>query len=74
MKTVLLSTLESNFQASILRDVLSNEGIESFLRNETLSGILGNIPNFQIEIFVFEDDYEKASEILKNAFPQLVGE
>lgn len=74
MKTVLLSALENNFQASILRDVLSNEGIESFLRNETLSGILGNIPNFQIEIFVFEDDYEKASEILKNAFPQLVGE
>lgn len=74
MKTVLLSALENSFQASVLRDVLSNEGIESFLRNETLSGILGNIPNFQIEIFVFEDDYEKASEILKNAFPQLVGE
>ncbi|BEG98884.1 DUF2007 domain-containing protein [Bacteroides sedimenti] len=74
MKTVLLSALENSFQASVLRDVLSNEGIESFLRNETLSGILGNIPNFQIEIYVFEDDYEKASEILKNAFPQLVGE
>lgn len=74
MKTVLLSTLDNNFQANILQDVLRNEGIESFLKNEVLSSVFGNIPGFQIEIYVEEKDYEKAKEILKNGFPELVGE
>lgn len=74
METVFLSTLENSFQAEVLKDLLINEGIESFFKNENISNVLGNIPGFQIEIFVFEKDYERAKEILKEAFPQLVGE
>ena len=66
METILLSTADNNVQASLLQSALRNEGIESFLKNEHLSTVFGNIPGFQIEIYVFESDYEKAKEVLKN--------
>lgn len=74
METILLSTADNNVQASLLQSALRNEGIESFLKNEHLSTVFGNIPGFQIEIYVFESDYEKAKEVLKNEFPELVGD
>lgn len=74
METVFLSTLDNSFQAGMLKDLLTDEGIESFFRNENISSVLGNIPGFQIEIYVYEKDYEKAYEILKRSFPELVGE
>ena len=74
METILLSTADNNVQASLLQSALRNEGIESFLKNEHLSTVFGNIPGFQIEIYVFESDYEKAKEVLKNVFPELVGD
>ena len=54
METILLSTADNNVQASLLQSALRNEGIESFLKNEHLSTVFGNIPGFQIEIYVFE--------------------
>ena len=72
MKTIILATLPNSFQAHILKDALQNEGITSFMRNETLSSVLNFIPGFQIEILVFEKDYEKAFDILERGFPQLV--
>lgn len=74
MKTVFLSTLDNSFQTGLLKDLLMNEGIESFFKNENMSTVLGNIPGFQLEIYVFEKDYERAQEILKEALPELVGE
>ena len=74
METILLSTADNNVQASLLQSALRNEGIESFLKNEHLSTVFGNIPGFQIEIYVFESDDEKAKEVLKNGFPELVGD
>ena len=74
METILLSTADNNVQASLLQSALRNEGIESFLKNEHLSTVFGTIPGFQIEIYVFESDYEKAKEVLKNGFPELVGD
>lgn len=71
MKTVYLITLDNISQASIVKDVLLNEGIESFTKNETISSVL-NIPNLQLELEVFEEDYEKAYEILKQGFPELI--
>ena len=73
MKTIVLTTLPNNYQASILKDILFNEGIVSFLRNETLSTVFSNISGFQIQILVFEKDYEKAFDILKKGFPELAG-
>lgn len=74
MKTITLAILDNSFQANILQGVLSNEGIESFLRNEILSSVFSNISGFQVEIEVFEKDYEKAMEILKRGFPDLIRE
>lgn len=72
MKTVTLVIANNSFQASVLQDRLTNEGIEHFEKNEFISTVLPNTPGFQIEIAVYEKDYEKAREILKEAFPQLV--
>ena len=74
METILLSTADNNVQASLLQSALRNEGIESFLKNEHLSTVFGNIPGFQIDLYVFESEYEKAKEVLKNGFPELVGD
>lgn len=71
MKTVILATLMDSFQAKLLQDKLSNEGIDSFLKNEGISAVL-NVPGFQIELYVLEEDYAKAKEILKKGFPDLV--
>ena len=73
METVYLATLDNDFQATLLSDLLRNDGIESFLKNEIISSVL-NIPGFQREIYVMEKDYGKAKEILKQALPELVGE
>ncbi|MDR2920745.1 MAG: DUF2007 domain-containing protein [Tannerella sp.] len=70
MKTVIVATLDS-FQAGILRNVLHNEGIESFIKNENMSSIYPGIPPFEIEVEVLEEDYLKAKEILKKGFPDL---
>ncbi|MDR0844166.1 MAG: DUF2007 domain-containing protein [Tannerella sp.] len=72
METIVLTALCDSFQVNMLKDILLNEGIESFVRHETLSSVFSNIPGFQIEILVFEKDYEKAREIFEKGFPQLV--
>lgn len=72
MKTVLLSIFDNSFQASLLQGVLNNEGIESFLKNEILSSVLGNISGFKVQIFVYEQDFERAWNLLKEGFPELV--
>ncbi len=73
MKTVYLATLDNSVQLSILQDALENEGIQSFTKNENIASVL-NTPGFQIEVEVFEEDYQRALEILKQGFPYLVGE
>ena len=71
MKTIILATLENSFQANLLKETLGNEGIESFFKNENISSVLGNIPGFQIEIYVFKEDYQNALIILQKGFPEL---
>ena len=70
MKTVYLTTMQNSFQAYLLKDILDSEGIASFMRNETISSVY-NIPGLELEMLVFEDDYEKAKEIYDKAFPEL---
>lgn len=71
MRTVYLITLDNISQAMMVKDVLFNEGIESFIKNEIISSVF-NLPNLQIELEVFEKDYQKAFSILKKGFPELV--
>ena len=67
MKTITLATLQNSFQAYLLKDILNQEGIVSFMKNETISSVY-NIPGFLIEVLVFEKDYEKALEIYEKGF------
>ncbi len=69
---VYLATLNDYVQAAMVKDVLANEGIDSLLKNETLSTIW-NCPCFQAEIYVAEQDYGKAYAILQEGFPGLIG-
>lgn len=73
MKTVYLVTLDDSFQAGILRNRFEEEGIEIFIKNDALSSVI-NTPGFQMEVEVYEIDYERAFEILKEGFPYLVKE
>ena len=68
MKTVYLTTVVNGFQAHLLKDILSQEGIVSFTKNETIYSVY-SIPGMDIEVFVFEDDYERAREIYEKGFP-----
>lgn len=70
MKTVSLATVQNSFQAYLLKDVLEHEGIVSFMKNEIISSVY-NIPGMEMEVLVFEDDYEKAREIFERGFPYI---
>ena len=68
MKTIHLATLQNSFRAYLLKDILSQEGIVSFMKNENISSVY-NIPGMEMEVLVFEDDYERAREIYEKGFP-----
>ncbi|MDO4824274.1 MAG: DUF2007 domain-containing protein [Bacteroidales bacterium] len=67
MKTVRLCTCNSNYEAELLKDALEKEGIECILGNQNMSALFGPmIAAFSgVDVFVFEDDGERAVEIYK---------
>lgn len=67
---VRLATFMEPAEASILKGVLKNEGIRSFVLNKTVSSVL-NISGNEIEIVVYQEDYERALKIFKEGFPEL---
>jgi acyl-CoA synthetase (AMP-forming)/AMP-acid ligase II len=68
MKTVRLITCDSSFQARLILGALENEGIAGILHNENSSNILkGYINNIGVDIFVYEDEYEKALQEFPHA-------
>ncbi len=68
MKTVKLITCNDAMQAHILQGALRNEGIESLLHNENFSTLMKSyISNIAgVDIFVLEEDYDKAVQVLKD--------
>lgn len=74
MKTVILTTFRSDVRAHMLQDMLKNAGIESMLQGENTAQVLAYIPGMEIQVLVFEEDYERAREILKAGFPDRVEE
>ncbi|EGJ72078.1 putative alcohol dehydrogenase [Bacteroides coprosuis DSM 18011] len=69
MDTILLARFQSDYRANLLCSVLKNEGIESFKRNENSATVLAGLPGFEIEVYVFDKDYERAKEIYAEGFP-----
>lgn len=70
MRTVRLATLDNIMQAQMLCDLLENEGIMATQRNGAMATVL-NTPGFQVEVEVDEQDYERALQCLREAFPYL---
>ena len=70
MKTVILTSFANSVQAHMLQDILKNEGIDSMLQNELTNQVMSPLANLGIQVFVFEDDLERAKVILKEAFPE----
>ena len=69
MKTVILTSFIDNVQAHMLQDILKDEGIESMLQGELTNQVLSYMHNINIQVLVFENDLERATAILKEAFP-----
>lgn len=73
MKTMTLATFSDNVKAHMLQDMLHNEGIESFLRGETLNQVLSCLHGFEVHVVVFEKDADRALSVLKDSFPEACG-
>lgn len=69
MKTVTLTTFKNDVRAHMLQDILKDEGIESMLQGENTAQVLGHIPGMDIQVLVFDNDYERARQILQDSFP-----
>ena len=70
MKTVTLTTFANSVQAHMLQDILNEAGIESMLQGEVTNQVLAPIGNIGVQVLVFENDWERAKTILKEAFPE----
>ena len=71
MKLKRLPQMQNIYQAGILKSILNDEEIKFFVRNENLSTVYGFVPDFEEEIMVNEEDYDRAIEIIKNGFPEI---
>lgn len=67
-KTVRLTTCNNSFEAHVLHEKLKAEGIDSVMHNENMSDVFGGlISAFSgVDIFVWEDELEKAREIMND--------
>ena len=66
--TVRLTTCNTSFEARVLEGALNNEGINCIVGNENMTNFFGMVSLFSgVDIFVLEDDYDRAVEILNNA-------
>ena len=66
-KIIVLRQFDSALDANIAKTKLDAYGIPCFLSNEHLAGLypLPNLTSLQARIHIFENDIERANEILK---------
>jgi len=63
--TVRLTTCNTSFEARVLEGALNNAGIGCIVGNEHMTNMFGMVSLFSgVDIFVLEEDYEKALEIM----------
>jgi hypothetical protein len=66
-----LPQMQNSYQLAILKSILDDEEIPYFVRNENLLAAYGFIPDFQEELQVSEESYDRAIEIIKKGFPEI---
>ena len=68
-KTIRLITCENIVEAHFIKNRLNNEGIDCYLTNEYFTNLLPNyfyIFGSGVQVFVFESNFEKSSEVIKD--------
>lgn len=67
-KTVIYQTYENIYEATYARDVLKENGIESFIASDSTLPATISIynQNYGIRLYVFEEDLERVKGILEN--------
>lgn len=70
MKTVKLISVGSAFEANIIKGLLENDGIACILHNENSNQFLKGYVMVDVDIFVYEDDYEAARKIVDEHNPR----
>ncbi len=70
MKTKKLTSCTTAFEANVLKGALENEGIDCIIHNETSSQVMGAYGQVTADLFVAEEDYERAREIVEAAQPK----
>ena len=57
-------------EAHLIKGVLENEGIESIIKNEHLSGLAGEVPFMEVwpEVWVIDDHTAQQAEVIINEF------
>jgi len=63
---IALLRLDRAEQIAVVRSILDNAGIESFVRNEYMSSILPIGENMAAEIMVHEEDAARAMQLLES--------
>lgn len=63
-----LTTCNSSFEARVLEGALNSAGIGCIVGNENMTNFFGMVSLFSgVDIFVLEEDYDKALAILNEA-------
>jgi len=66
-----LTIIDNAIEANMFRNYLENEGIECFLTNETFNTLMPGFYNMLgsgVQVFVQEEDYDKAKELLEKYY------
>lgn len=70
MKTVKLISVGSAFEANLIKGALENEGISCILHNESTNQVMKGYVQVDVDIFVAEEDYDRALKIAAQAQPK----
>ena len=70
-RTVRLTTCNNSYEAHVLQGALLAEGIPSVLHNENMTNLFGGlISGFSgVDVLVYEDDLQRAREVLEMGKP-----
>jgi hypothetical protein len=70
MDTVKLISVGSAFEANLIKGQLEAQGISCVLHNEITNQTLKGYLQIDVDIFVYEKDYERASQIVDSVRPE----
>ena len=67
MKTIILTTCNNSFEANLIKGMLENNGIKSFVLNENASSLLPHLNGIMgagVQVMIDASDLETAKELI----------